>query len=184
MTDNLACLGRDAHQTQAWLIGCGIASLAAAVHLINRAKLPGSNIHILDLHSRAGGGMNPFGGNAEGYFLPFDWHPHFYGSNIERLLSLVPGKALPGQSLMDAVRFFDKFERPQPQTTALTRALREGEKGPEIVYTQGIHIGIKNRLALVRMMLDKEKYLGSKRISDVLDKSFFDTTFWMLWATA
>lgn len=128
--------------------------------------------------------MNPFGGNVEGYFLPFECHPHFYGGNIERLLSLVPSKAVTGQTLMDAVRLFDKFEQPPPQTTALTRALKQGEEGPHIVYTKGIHIGIKNRLALVKMMFDKEENLGSKRIADMLDKSFFDTTFWMLWATA
>jgi oleate hydratase len=46
---------RDPESTQAWLVGSGIASLAAAVHLIRDARVPGGNIHILDRHAQTGG---------------------------------------------------------------------------------------------------------------------------------
>lgn len=174
---------REANHTQAWLIGSGIASLTAAVHLIKDAKIPGSNIHILDLHSGSGGGMKPSGDAVNGYFLPFDCHPHFHGSSMERLLSLVPSQDQPDKSIMDAIRRYGKLERPPPQDFSHTRAVKQGESGPEVVDTNGIHIGVKNRMALMKILLESEETIGSRSIENVLDKSFFRTTFWMLWAT-
>ncbi|CAI4218506.1 unnamed protein product [Parascedosporium putredinis] len=48
---------RDPLTTDAWLVGGGIASLAAAVHLINDAKVPASRIHILEASPTPGGSM-------------------------------------------------------------------------------------------------------------------------------
>jgi len=184
MTVELHPPHREPKHVQAWLIGAGIASLSAAVHLINDAKVPGANIHVLDLHSGSGGGMNPYGDEQNGYFLPFECHPHFHGSCMEKLLSLVPSKTELDRSMMDETRAFEKIERPPLQEFALVRALKQGKLGPEVVYTQGIHIGVKNRMVLMKMILESEKTIGSKTIKDMLDESFFKTTFWMLWATA
>ncbi|EEU34208.1 uncharacterized protein NECHADRAFT_50153 [Fusarium vanettenii 77-13-4] len=43
-----------------WLVGGGIASLAAAVFLIDDAHVPGDHIHILEASSKAGGSMATF----------------------------------------------------------------------------------------------------------------------------
>ncbi|OQD78914.1 hypothetical protein PENANT_c072G09162 [Penicillium antarcticum] len=184
MTTHLHRPYREPNHTQAWLIGSGIASLSAAVHLINDAKVPAANIHILDLHSGSGGGMNPSGDAENGYFLPFECHPHFYGSCLEKLLSAVPSQTEANKSILDAIRSSGQFQRPPPQDYALARALKQGESGPEAVDTKGIHIGVKNRMALIRLMLESEKMLGSHTIKDMMDESFFETTFWMLWATS
>ena len=184
MTTNLHRPYREPNHTQAWLIGSGIASLSTAVHLINDAKVSAANIHILDLHSGSGGGLNPSGDAENGYFLPFECHPHFYGSCLKRLLSVVPSQTQANKSMMDAIQTYERFQRPPPQHCALARALKQGESGPEVVYTRGIHIGVKNRMALIKMMLESEKMLGSHTIKDMLDESFFETTFWMLWATS
>ncbi|KAJ5520914.1 hypothetical protein N7463_001367 [Penicillium fimorum] len=48
---------RDPKDVQTWLIGSGGASLAAAVHLINRGKVPARQVHIFDAHHRPGGAM-------------------------------------------------------------------------------------------------------------------------------
>ncbi|PKS08301.1 hypothetical protein jhhlp_005245 [Lomentospora prolificans] len=48
---------RDPLNMDAWLVGGGIASLAAAVHLINDAQVPANRIHILEASPRPGGSM-------------------------------------------------------------------------------------------------------------------------------
>jgi len=48
---------RDPLNTDAWLVGGGIASLAAAVHLITDAQVPASRIHILEASPTPGGSM-------------------------------------------------------------------------------------------------------------------------------
>jgi oleate hydratase len=60
---------RDPNDTQAWLIGSGIASLAAAVHLIRDPLLPAQIIHILDRHTATGGGIKSSGNAEKGYVL-------------------------------------------------------------------------------------------------------------------
>jgi oleate hydratase len=114
MTAKVDCPHRQPNHIQAWLIGNGIASISAAVHFINDAKVPGTIIHILDLHSGSGGGMNSSVDAQNGYFLPFECRPHFHGTCMERLLSLVPSQGQPGRSMMDRIRSFENIERPPP----------------------------------------------------------------------
>ncbi|KAH8689826.1 67 kDa myosin-cross-reactive antigen family protein [Talaromyces proteolyticus] len=168
---------------QAWLIGSGIASITAAVHLIRDAGVPGSNIHILDEHAHLGGGMESFGNAQEGYFLPFECHPYFHGGCIENLLGAVPSITQQGKSLLDTVYAFERTERPAPKQTALTRAVKRGDFGPEAVRTEGINVGLKHRLELIKLLLQSEEELESKTIDSFFDPPFFETVFWMLWST-
>lgn len=81
---------RDPGTTQAWLVGSGIASLAAAVHLIKDAQMPGSNIHILDRHPKSGGGITSSGDSENGFLVRPGSSPYFHAECVENLLSLVP----------------------------------------------------------------------------------------------
>ncbi|ESU15737.1 hypothetical protein FGSG_09198 [Fusarium graminearum PH-1] len=52
--------GSDPNSPHIWLVGGGIASLAAAVFLIDDVNVPGSHIHVLEASSKAGGSMATF----------------------------------------------------------------------------------------------------------------------------
>ncbi|KKK21426.1 hypothetical protein AOCH_000118 [Aspergillus ochraceoroseus] len=172
---------RDPKNTHAWLVGSGIASLTAAIHLIKDAKVPGANIHVLDASPDSGGGLKTHGDAIDGYFLPMDGNPHFHGGCVERLLSLIPSESDPDRSIMDVIRLRAEAE---PKVVApQARAVKLGATGVEAFLPRGIQVGIKHRMALVGLMLESETAVGTKSIEDVFDKSFFDTTFWMLWST-
>ncbi|KAL4757475.1 oleate hydratase [Aspergillus foveolatus] len=102
---------RDPNNVQAWLVGSGIASLTTAVHLIREAKVPGPNVHLIDTHKGTGGGMKMQGTEDSGYFLPYECTPHFHGSCVERLLSIIPSPANPEKSILQAVRDRDAGAR-------------------------------------------------------------------------
>ncbi|PWY88929.1 67 kDa myosin-cross-reactive antigen family protein [Aspergillus heteromorphus CBS 117.55] len=178
-------LRRDPQTIQAWLVGSGVSSLAAAVHLIREGNVPGPNIHIFDLRPDSGGEMTSFGDPERGYFLPFECHPHFHGECTENLLSLVPSARSSYWSLMDDIREFATAERTPPKEVALTRAMRLGKMRPEAVevYTKNMHVGLKHRMELIVLALERERALGKKSIQEVFDQSFFRTGFWMLWST-
>lgn len=53
----------------AYLVGSGIASLAAAVFLIRDGKLPGAHIHLLEEASLLGGSLDGAGQADAGYVL-------------------------------------------------------------------------------------------------------------------
>ncbi|KAL4863598.1 hypothetical protein BDV12DRAFT_177290, partial [Aspergillus spectabilis] len=171
---------RDSKNIEAWLVGSGIASLTAAIHLIKDAKVPAGNIHILDSSPESGGGLKTHGDATDGYFLPMDGNPHFHGECIERLLSLIPDETNSDKSVMDMIR--ERSHESEPRH-AQARAVKQGASGAELFHPHGLQIGIKHRMGLVTMMMESEMSLGKRKIEEIFDKSFFDTSFWMLWSS-
>ncbi|KAB8273801.1 oleate hydratase [Aspergillus minisclerotigenes] len=172
---------RDPGNVQAWLIGGGIASLAAAVHLINDAKVPGEHIHLLDEHKHAGGGMQSFGDAENGYVLRTACLPYFHDICVQDLLSYVPSPGDPNRSIMDAVRASESGEGEKP--TASSRLVEQRSTGLEKVDDRQFHLGIKHRWDLIKLMVEGEKAVADKAIKDLFDESFFNSHFWTLWST-
>ncbi|KAJ0423217.1 streptococcal 67 kDa myosin-cross-reactive antigen like family-domain-containing protein [Aspergillus carlsbadensis] len=202
---------RDPNNTQAWLVGSGISSLAAALHLIKDAKVPGSNIHIIDTHKGSGGGLTMLGDEESGYFLPFECTPHFHGSCVERLLSLIPSETGPEKSILDTVHGRDierravvkpKIEEHHEAShhfpasildrlfssgardhSPLARFVAAGPSGTEVVHNKGVHLGLNQRMVLIGFMLEHESAILNESIKDIFDAEFFQTEFWLLWST-
>ncbi|KAB8264329.1 oleate hydratase [Aspergillus pseudonomiae] len=172
---------RDPGNVQAWLIGGGIASLAAAAHLIIDAKVPAKNIHLLDEHKHAGGAMQSSGDAENGYLLRTACLPYFHDICVQDLLSYVPDPASPDRSIMDAVQASEKTEQFKP--AAPTRLLENPATGPERVDDRQFHLGIKHRWDLIKLMVEGEKAVADKTIKDLFDGTFFNSKFWALWST-
>jgi oleate hydratase len=173
---------RNPESTHAWLVGSGIASLAAAVHLIKDGKLRASNVHILDVHMGTGGGIKHYGNAENGYVLT-GCLPYFHDKCVEELLSLVPSAKAPDKSILDTIRDLERDEAPQPQATATTRILKRGDSGLEKVDAGHLHIGSQERLELLKIMLESERALGGRQIQEFFDDKFFGSNFWTLWST-
>jgi oleate hydratase len=77
---------RDPRSTNVWLFGSGIASLAAAVHLIDDAHVPGLHIHILDRHEQTGSGITSSGDANTGFIINPESLPlsHIYEVHFPR----------------------------------------------------------------------------------------------------
>ncbi|KAL5363437.1 oleate hydratase [Aspergillus floccosus] len=173
---------RDPSKTQAWLIGGGITSLTAALHLIKDARVPGSNIHILDANKKPGGGMTVQRGTESGYFLPFECNPYFHGSCTERLLSLIPCEAESDRSIMDTIRA--RAQGPTGKSVLSARQVGAGPSGlPELFHLDHIKIPIKHRMALIKLLLQHESTIDKKPIRESFDPDFFETDMWTLWST-
>ncbi|KAE8165724.1 oleate hydratase [Aspergillus tamarii] len=183
MKANLREFKRDVQNVQAWLVGNGIASLAAAVYLMREGNVPGPNIHILDLHPGFEGEMATLGDAENGYFLPYQCLPHFHGACIESLLSLVPGILDPDMSLLGDIREFSRQRQSQPEAVRTPGAIKLKALASDAVYTGEFQVGLKHRLELIKLLLESEKTLASKKINEAFDKSFFDTGFWLYWST-
>jgi oleate hydratase len=202
---------RDPNNIQAWLVGSGISSLAAALHLIRNAKVPGPSIHIIDTHNGSGGGMRMQGDEESGYFVPFECSPHFHGSCVEKLLSLIPTENDPETSVLETIRGRDVARRSvvKPKTeehheashhlpasildrlfssnakyhAPLARFVTIGASGPAVSHHAGVHLGLNQRMVLIGFMLEHESAIFNKSIKDIFEAEFFETEFWMLWST-
>ncbi|KAJ5240695.1 uncharacterized protein N7469_002286 [Penicillium citrinum] len=176
-------VNRDPESIKAWLIGSGIASLAAAVHLIKDAKLPGSNIHILDRHEKSGGGITSSGDSENGFVIHPGSLPYFHAECVENLLSLVPKTQGSDESLLDSIRDFEVGEAPPLGRVANTRFIRNKGDSSERSNADQLSIGPYHRLQLMKVLLENEFLLGRNRIQDYFGDEFFGSDFWVLWST-
>jgi oleate hydratase len=160
--------------TRIYLIGGGIASLAAAAFLIRDADIPGHHIFILEQLDRLGGSLDGAGSAQDGYVLRG-------GRMIESkylctydLFSSIP--TLDGSKTVTQ-EIFDWNET--MKTSSKSRLVRRGQRidGPEFGLSE------KHILNLERVAAEPEGMLGRSTIADEFDSSFFQTNFWLMWCT-
>ena len=172
---------KNPENTNAYLVGGGIASLAAAVHLIQDAHVPASQIHILESGSVPGGSMDGAGNPHDGYRLRGGRMLNFSYFCLYDLLARVPSLTDPAKTVMDEINEFNALQ--ENKTYARARLVAKGATGPEIVDVKQMGLTTKDRQDLVHMTLETEHRLGTKRIDECFERSFFQTKFWYMWAT-
>lgn len=168
-------------RTNAYLIGGGIASLAAAVHLIQEARVPASQIHILESSSVTGGSMDGAGNAQDGYRLRGGRMLNFSYLCLYDLLSTIPSLISPAKTVMDDIIEFNAL--PENKTHARARLVAKGTVGPEIMDVTQMGFSVRDRHDLLHMAMEAEHKLGTRQIDECFQKSFFSTKFWYMWAT-
>ncbi|MEI9899452.1 MAG: oleate hydratase [Hyphomicrobium sp.] len=164
----------DRTNTNAHLVGGGIASLAAAAILIRDGDLLGKNITIYEELDRIGGALDGSGDAEQGYMVRG-------GRMIESkylctydLFSSVP--TLDGkQTVTQEIFQWNEIIK----TGSKSRLVRNGRKidAPEFGLSE------KHILTIEKLMLEPEGFLGDSRITDHFDAPFFKTNFWFMWCT-
>ena len=189
---------RDPEKTNAYLIGGGIASLAAATFLIHDANVPASQIHILESSPVAGGSMDGSGSPATGYVVRGGRMLNFSYRCLYDLLATIPSLTNPEITVLDEISMFNAVKgnkthanaRLVEETRDVTRpthghhpALEDPTLLPSIVDVKDYGLSVKDREDLVRMMLEGEKRLERMKIETYFEEEFFHTNFWLMWAT-
>jgi myosin-crossreactive antigen len=172
---------RDPNTTNAYLIGGGIASLAAAVHLIQDAKVPAAQVHIFESLPVFGGAMDGAGDTSEGYILRGGRMLNFSYVCLYDLLDHIPSLAHSGKTVTEEIKDFNSQKA--HQTHAKARLIVATGNGPEVIDVSRMGLNNEDRIELIRMTAESEKALGTKSIQDCFPKSFFETNFWYMWAT-
>jgi oleate hydratase len=161
-------------ESKTYLVGGGIASLAAAVFLIRDGYIPGHTITIIEESSRIGGSLDAAGNPDNGYVMRG-------GRMIESkylctfdLFSSIP--TLDGTRTVTR-EIFDWNET--MKTASKSRLFRDGQSvnAPKFGLCES-HI-----LTLERLAIEPEQLLGRSAISDQFDPEFFETDFWHMWCT-
>ena len=170
-----------------WLVGGGIASLAAAVYLIDDAQLPGDHIHILEASARPGGSIAALSAPK--------WETGYRVSAIRKLsltyrclygmLDKVPSE-VAGETLAARLnRFNEGRKKLGASGTRLVKQVidENGNEVPEAVDVSTMGLSVKDQCDLMRLVLDKEEEFEGKEIQAVFSPDFFDSNFWDLWSS-
>jgi len=164
----------DRGEGKAYLIGGGIASLAAAVFLIRDGDLRGGAITIVEELDAIGGSLDASGSAEDGYVL--------------RGGRMLESKYLCTFDLFSSIPTLDESQTVTQETFAWnetiktsskSRLVRDGKRqtAPRFGLSEA-HI-----LTIERLALEPEGLLGDASIADQFDAEFFKTDFWFMWCT-
>ncbi|MGA5822037.1 oleate hydratase [Kitasatospora sp. NPDC094028] len=163
--------------TKAYLVGGGIASLAAAAFLIRDGDFPGRNIHVLEQLPLAGGSLDGSGSPERAYVTRG-------GRMLEdeaytclwNLLETIPTLDDPAVSVRQEIT---DFNRDWP-THARARLI---DRDHRVLDASRLGLDTRDRLELTRLLVLPESVIGARRIDEFFSEHFFATNFWAMWRT-
>ncbi|MEY8339451.1 oleate hydratase [Lachnospiraceae bacterium 62-35] len=170
---------RDYEGQQAYLIGGGLASMAAAAYLIRDCGFPGKQITIYE-------GMNLLGGSNDGIGTPEKGFVCRGGrmlneetyENFWDLFRSIPSLEQPGRSVTEEILNFDHAH----PTCAKARLV---DKDGNILDVKSMGFTQQERMALLKLVNMDEDKLDNLTIMDWFKDMphFFTTNFWHMWQT-
>ncbi len=165
------------NEINAYFVGAGVGSLAAAVYLIRDGHIPGKNITIFEEMKITGGSCDGIGSPEKGYVVRGGrmLNDEAYECTWE-LLKFIPSISDPQKSVRDEIVEFDTKVR----TQAKARLVDENGK---IVNVSSMGFSNKDRIDLMKLTITPEDVLGTLTIDKCFSPSFFQTPFWYMWAT-
>jgi len=166
--------GSNPTDTKVFLVGGGVASLAAAVFLIRDGDVPGCNITILEELDTIGGSLDGSGSAETGYVL--------------RGGRMLESKYLCTFDLFSSIPTLDERQTVTEETLAWnetmktsskSRLVRDGQRQTAPLFG----LSEKHILTIERLAITPEGMLGDCSIADQFDATFFTTDFWFMWCT-
>lgn len=164
-----------ADDREAYIVGGGIAGLAAAGFLVRDGGMAGRHIHLLEQSNRVGGSLDGAGDPRSGYVIRggrmFEAH---FGCTFD-LLSTVPSLIDPQLSVSDELHAFTR----RHVTSSKSRLVAAGRK----IEAPPLNLSPRDKWDLARLTLLPERSLGSRTIEQYFSAGFFRTNFWLMWCT-
>ncbi|MFE3685007.1 oleate hydratase [Streptomyces sp. NPDC059095] len=161
---------------KAYLVGSGIAGLAAAAFLIRDGGFAGPDIVLLEEQDREGGSLDAAGSPETGYTMRGGRMFEVHFDCTYDLLSSIPSLDDPAKSVTeDTFAFHDDF--------AWDDHARLVDATGKVVAAHSMGFSERDRLELVRCVATPERQLDGKRITDCFSPEFFTTDFWWMWCT-
>ncbi|MBC7433741.1 MAG: oleate hydratase [Rubritepida sp.] len=173
MPDAITAIHR-ADVPKVWLVGGGIASLAAAAFMIRDGDVPGHNITILEESDELGGSLDGSGDPRLGYVLRGGRMLESKYLCTFELFDSIPALG-GGKTVTEEIFAWNRTMK----TSSKSRLFRDGDRqvAPEFGLSEQ-HI-----LTIERLALEPEAMLGNSSIADQFGASFFETGFWFMWCT-
>ena len=164
-------------QKSVYLIGAGLASLAAATFLIRDAQMKGDKIHILEELSLPGGSLDGILQPARGFLIRGGREMENHFECLWDLFRSVPSLEIKDASVLDEFYWLNKDD---PNFSKMRATMNRGEDGK----TDGkFTLSDKATEEIMKLFMISEDQLEDKRISDVFTDDFFESNFWLYWRT-
>ena len=162
---------------KAYIVGSGIAGLAAAFYLIRDGRMPGGNITILDSDAIAGGSLDGAGDAESGYIMRGGREMCFTYENFWDVYQDVPALELPqGCSVLDEYRLLNDND---PTYSKARLMHRQGQ----IKDFSTFRLSRSQQWELTRLLFKRKEELDGVTVEQYFSKGFLETNFWAFWRT-
>ncbi len=161
----------------AYIIGTGLAGLAAAFYLVRDGQMKGEHIHIFEKLELAGGSCDGRKDITKGFYMRGGREMDNHFECMWDMFKDVPSIETPNVSVLDEYYWLNKED---PNYSLCRATVNRGQNA----RTQNkFNLDKASTSALTKLFITQEKELEDKKISDVLPASFFKTNFWLYWQT-
>ncbi|MDC7127177.1 MAG: oleate hydratase [Spirochaetales bacterium] len=161
----------------AYLVGSGLASLAAACFMVRDGQMKGSRIHILEEMSLPGGACDGINDNEKGFIIRGGREMENHFECLWDLFRSIPSIETEGVSVLDEYYWLNKED---PNYSLMRATVNRGEDA----HTDG-KFGLNEEASkqIVKLFFTSDKELYDKKIEDYFDDNFFSSNFWLYWRT-
>lgn len=165
---------KDIENKRAFLIGSGIASLAAAEYLIRDGHMKGKQITIFEQDSISGGAMDGAGNPKDGFVARGGREMEEHYECLWDLFGQVPSIEEEGRTVLEE---FKELNDSDPNFSNVRVIYNKGEKHRK----RDLGLSEKNSKELTKLLLTKEDDLGAQTVEEYFDPSYLETDMWLYW---
>lgn len=161
----------------AYLVGSGLASLAAAAFLVRDGQMKGERIHILEELPIAGGSLDGIMNPTRGFIIRGGREMEDHFECLWDLFRSIPSLEVEDASVLDEFYWLNKED---PNYSKCRVIENRGQQIPD----DGLFaLSDKSSQELVKLYLTSESELQGMKITDFFSSEFFESNFWTYWAT-
>ena len=161
----------------AYLVGSGLAALAAACFLVRDGQMEGSHIHILEAMDIAGGACDGIFDPTRGYIMRGGREMENHFECLWDLFRSIPSLETPGASVLDEFYWLNKHD----PNYSLCRATEN--RGQDANTNCRFELSQKGCMEILKLFMTRDEDLYDKKIEDVFDDEVFSSNFWLYWRT-
>ena len=164
-------------EKSAYLVGSGLASLAAACFLVRDGQMKGEHIHILEELKLPGGACDGIKDPQKGFIIRGGREMENHFECLWDLFHSIPSIETEGVSVLDEYYWLNKDD---PNYSLMRATVNRGEDA----HTDG-KFGLSDKacMEIMKLFFSKDEDLYDKKIEDVFTDEFFSSNFWLYWRT-
>jgi oleate hydratase len=164
-------------EKSAYLIGSGLASLAAACFLVRDGQMKGERIHVLEELRLPGGACDGIRQADRGFVMRGGREMEDHFECLWDLFRSIPSLETEGASVLDEFYWLNKKD---PNLSLRRATVDRGEDA----RTDGkFALSDSGAMEIARLFLTRDEDLFDKRITDCFSKDVLDSNFWLYWRT-
>ena len=167
----------DVDKKSAYLIGSGLAALAAACFLVRDGKMQGKNVHILEKDKIAGGACDGYLYDGLGYVMRGGREMDNHFECMWDLFRSIPSIETEGVSVLDEYYWLNKED---PNYSLMRATVNRGE---DVHTDKKFGLSDKAAMEIMHLFFTPDEELYDKKITDYFSDEVLNSNFWLYWRT-